>query len=103
MKKLYWTGYSNKAMVSSISEIEDIILAYGFIIDFKRYSDISLSLIVEVAGWKIEKLHQNLSQYMRMSNLEITGEQSEKENLLFLNITFSGTGRIKFEVPNVPG
>jgi len=103
MKKFYWSAYSNKPSVSNISEIQDIINNYGYIIDFKRYSDLTLALIVEVDECKIEKLYMDLRNHLTLSDWEILQNPSESECILFLNITFSGTGKIKIEVPDIPG
>jgi len=103
MKKFYWSAYSNKPSVSNISEIQDIINNYGYIIDFKRYSDLTLALIVEVAECKIEKLYIDLRKLVTLSNWEMPENTSEAECILYLNITFSGTGKIKIEVPDIPG
>jgi hypothetical protein len=104
MKNIFWTAYCNKERINAINDIEKIISNYGYIIDFKEFSDISLSLTLEVKELNIDKLFMDLKSYMSLNNFEKINSFSNKDVLIFLNITFiMGTGDLRIEIPAVPG
>ncbi len=103
MKRLYWSGYSKKDRITIISEIEEIVNRHGFIMDFKQYSDLTLMLSMEVAESKIEALYEDLCKSLTLGTWEKNNDPQEDECLIFLNITFLGTGRHIIEVPSIPG
>jgi hypothetical protein len=104
MKSIFWTGYCNTGRNIAISEIEKIISTFGFITDFNRFSDFSLSVSIELEERKIDKLYEELKRYMRLDDFEKLNSTSDLERRIFLNITFiKGTGNLRIEVPRVPG
>lgn len=104
MKRFYWTGYSNKQPNLAISEIEQIINHHGFLVDFKRFSDISISLIIEIQEQKAVKLYNDLKNYMVLTDSDFISSGSEEECTILFNITFTkGTGNLRIEIPSVPG
>jgi hypothetical protein len=103
MKRLYWSGYSKKERIYAISEIQEIVDRYGFIMDFKQFSDLTLMLSIEVAVSKIEALYEDLSKCLSLGTWENNNDPQEDECLIFLNITFPGTGKLTTVVPSVPG
>ena len=48
MENVFWIGYSNEERHSAISKIQSIISKYGDVVDFKIFSDISLSIKIEI-------------------------------------------------------
>ena len=52
MKRYYWNGISKDERIKSISEITTIVDRYAAIINFQRFSDISLSLVIEIEEYK---------------------------------------------------
>ena len=70
------------------------------------FSDLAISLTVEIEENQISNLHRELARILQVS-------ESEPENLninsnsdwwILLNISFSkGQGNLKVETPNVPG
>jgi len=104
MRKLYWTGYCNKERSAAISETEHIISSFGFITDFKRFSDISISMTIEIEEFKIDDLYIALKNYLSLSDFEKLNSDSGNECIIYLNTSFTrGTGDLLIEVPAVPG
>jgi hypothetical protein len=104
MNNIFWTGYCNKDRNIAISEIEKIVNTYGYIIDFKQFSDISLTLKIELEELNIDKLFLALGNYMNLNNFEILNSSSNRERSIFLNINFiQGSGDLRIETPAVPG
>ena len=104
MKRLYWTGICSEDRAKGISRIQEYINKYGFIIDYKYFSDISVSLIVEIEERKLKTLYEDMIKIIKISNYyELTSDKKTECTILF-NITFAhGTGNMKVEVPAVPG
>ena len=68
------------------------------------FSDISLSLIIEMEKSKVDLLFGDLKAYMEMKDFENLNSDSKKECSVLLNVTFSkGTGNMIIETPAVPG
>lgn len=104
VKNIFWTGYCYQNRVIAISEIEVIVNKFGYITDFKQYSDISIMIKVEIEELKIDDLHSTLGQYINLNNFEKINSMSQKERVIFLNITFTtGKGDLRVEIPAVPG
>jgi len=104
MGNIFLTGYSNDERHKAIHEIQSLVSKYGDIIDFKFFSDISLSMVIEINEFKIDKLYDDLSKKLGMNKFEYLNSISQTERTIYLNITFvKGTGSLKIEVPSVPG
>jgi len=104
MKRFFLTGYYSKERTTGVSEIERIINQTGFIVDFKMFSDISLSLTIEIEERKVDRLCDDLQTIMSLNSFNKLNLNSESECVVFLNITFTkGTGDLKIEVPSIPG
>jgi hypothetical protein len=104
MENIFWTGFSNGPRHEVISEIQNIVSRYGAIVDFKQFSDISLSLCIEIEELKIDSLRAELNQILGLDQSEAFNSVSKKERTIYLNITFNkGSGNLKIEVPAVPG
>jgi hypothetical protein len=104
MENIFWTGFSNGQRHEVICEIQNIVSRYGAIVDFKQFSDISLSLCIEIEELKIDSLRAELNQILGLDQSEAFNSESKKERTIYLNITFNkGSGNLKIEVPAVPG
>lgn len=104
MENIFWTGYSNDERHASISSIKNVVSKYGDIVDFKFFSDISLTMVIEIEEFKIDTLYNELANTLRMDKFENLNSVSKKERKVYLNITFAkGTGNLTIEVPFVPG
>lgn len=104
MENIFWTGYSLDERYSAISTIKMLISKHGDIVDFKLFSDLSLTMVIEIEEFKIDQLFDELVDYIKMDKFEYLNSISMKERTVYLNITFSkGTGNLRIEVPSVPG
>ena len=104
MGNVFWTGYCDKERIAAISEIERIVDLYGFITDFKQFSDISISIMIELEESRVDVLYNALKRFVNLNEYEGLHSTSNRERSIFLNITFSkGTGDLRVEVPAVPG
>lgn len=84
--------------------IQGVIAKYGDIVDVKLFSDISLTMTIEIDEFKIDRLYDELSAIMGMDKFERLDSISKKERTIYLNISFTrATGNLIIEVPSVPG
>jgi hypothetical protein len=104
MKTFFWSAYCHYERISAISEIQKIIARFGYILEFKKFSDISIVLTVEIEECKIDKLYSALKEYLSLNEFQKLDTLSDKECILFINTTFlKSTGDLRIEVPSVPG
>jgi len=100
----FWTAYSNDERHTAINKIQSVVSKYGDIIEFKFFSDISITLIIEIIESKIGKLNYELRDIIAIDKYDHYNSNSQIERTIYLNITFTkGTGNLKIEVPSVPG
>jgi hypothetical protein len=100
----FWTAYSNDERHSAIDKIQSVVSKYGDIIEFKFFSDISITLIIEIIESKIGKLNDELRDIIAIDKYDHYNLTSQNERTIYLNITFTkGTGNLKIEVPSIPG
>ncbi|HEY1045553.1 MAG TPA: hypothetical protein VGF79_03880 [Bacteroidia bacterium] len=100
MHALHWTAYTGHLRFSALQEVEKIINQYGFIANFKEFSDLTINIEIEIEPSKIEGLHKALSDYLTIDEPVEIGNLST----IYLNLTFgAGTGDLKIPVPEVPG
>jgi len=104
LKNIFISGYCLYDRNIAIYKIENTIDDFGFIIDFKIFSDISISFIISIDENKISELYDKLSAFLILDDIELPILESAKERIVFLKVTFSNaTGKIKTEIPAVPG
>lgn len=104
MENIFWKGYSNDERLSSITTIKELIARYGDIVDFKLFSDVSLTVVIEIAAFNVDKLYDELAENIGMDKFDYLHSIARKERRIYLNITFTkGTGNLIIEVPAVPG
>ncbi len=104
MDRIFWTGFCNDERHAAIHNIQQVVSMYGAIIDVHLFSDISLSMTIEIEEFKIDKLFAELAGEISMQKWESLNSISKKERTVYLNISFTkGTGNLKIEVPAVPG
>lgn len=100
METIFWTGYSNNERTIAIAEIERVINTYGYITDFKLFSDTSISMKIELEELNIDKLYVDLTKNLSLDSFESLRSSLKAERVIFLNITFvKGTGDLKIETP----
>lgn len=102
--RFYLVGYCGLDRIPGISTIEQVIDHYGYIIDFKMFSDISISFYIEIKENKIDEMIKHLKEVIIIDEFKELHSESETEDVILLNVTFTkGTGNMKIEVPAVPG
>ncbi len=104
MKNIFWTGFCNQERTAAISDLEKLVNHYGYITDFKLFSDISIAITIELQELNIDKLYNALKKYISLNDAESVNSVSSAERVIYLNITFmKGTGNLKIDIPAVPG
>ena len=107
LKKLRWEAFSGKDRNKTIEAIKNTIVNNdGSIMNFNLFSDLALSLSIEIEENQIQELHRELSTILTLSELRLPdlNLKSKKECLIFMNVSFSkGEGNLKNEIPDVPG
>jgi hypothetical protein len=104
MKNIFWKGYSHAERHAAINMIQNAISKYGYLVDFKLFSDTSMGVSIEIDECKIDGLYDELTKIIDLEDFEHLNSTSTKERKVYLNITFSkGTGNLSIEVPAVPG
>jgi len=105
--KLNWQVFSSEERNYTIQELKDSIAVNdGFITSFNLFSDLALSLQVEIEEKNIVKLYRKINSTMRISEQEPEpiDNNSVKDWWIFINLSFGkGKGDLLVEVPNVPG
>jgi hypothetical protein len=104
MKNIFWTGYCNEERQSVIPKIQHIVSKYGDVVDFKLFSDISLTIVIEIVESKIDLLNDELKNIIGIDPIDDMHSNSSLERTIYLNITFAkGSGNLIIETPIVPG
>ena len=104
MKRFFLKGVCSNDRNQAISAIRDAVNHFGFIIDYKRFSDVSISMCIEIEKRKIYSLHQKLKEFMRVEDIDEVESNSKVECLVLLNVTFTkSTGDMKIDAPAIPG
>ncbi len=104
MSSIYWTGICGKARNQAISDISAIINHHGYLTHFQLFSDVSLSMIIEIEERNVDALYEGLTKYLRIDDFVYINSNSAKERTILFNITFTqGRGTLRIEVPAVPG
>lgn len=104
MNHIFWTGYYALDRHIAIGEIEKLVGNYGYIVDFKQFSDLSMTIIIELEESRVDELYLALKNGMSLNDFDFLKSTSNRECTIFLNISFtSGTGDLKIDVPAVPG
>jgi hypothetical protein len=104
-KKLYWTAYNYiSERNAALAAVEQAIQPWAFITDYRMFSDMVLTLTVEVALSKVDALHAALSAMMVLDDSPSLQSESSDEIEIYLNVTFvKGSGDVRHVVPAVPG
>ena len=106
-KALQWEAFSKGKRTVIIENIKSAISQnHGYIVNFNMFSDLALTLSVEIEERHIPKLHLALLSVIDVSKIDASNisPSSNKEWLIAINISFSqGTGTMKQDIPEAPG
>ena len=101
---IFWKGICLKNRNVSISKLEDVIDDYGYIDDFREFSDISISFIISIRKLKLAALLEKLKSIISIEEQIESDAPQDDEITVFLHVTFSeAKGKLKIDVPSVPG
>jgi len=107
IRKLNWQVFTEQERNKAIEELKGKISSHGGdIINLKFFSDLALSLTIEIEENAIRKLYTSIQKSMTISELGFDKLNVKAGNKwwIFLNVTFrQGKGDLKIDVPNVPG
>ncbi len=99
LQKLNWQAYTNQNRNQITEQVKDAIsMSDGCIINFTLFSDLAMSLSIEIEENKIHHLHASIAKIIPLTELDLKQIQtdSQREWLIFLNISFSeGKGDLK--------
>ena len=105
--KLNWQAISSKERYAALEELKTTISqSGGYITNFKMFSDLALSLTIEIEEGRIPRLYTNLCKTLRIEEQldEDININSVKEWWILMHVSFSkGTGNLRIAVPAVPG
>jgi len=102
MNKSYWSGIINGEKTEAISEICSAIDKYAIILNFQRFSDISIGLVIEIEEQRLADLFVSLNKIMSIEGYKQCASDTKASRLVLLNVTFTkGTGDLLIEVPDI--
>ena len=103
MNRFYWSAICNKERLISISEIGAIIDKHGIILNFQRFSDISISFIIETDDDKAINLYNSLSEKVKIKESANDLINITSGCIILLDVVFTNsTGDLEIEVPDIP-
>jgi hypothetical protein len=104
MQHVFWKGYTEQERTIFIPSLQPVISSFGDIVDFKLFSDLGMTMTIEIKESCIDPLYIALTAHLNMDPVNPIHSHSSRERTLFLHISFSiGRGELKVEVPAVPG
>lgn len=107
IRKLNWRAYTSKDRLEVLEEVKRLVMtSSGYIVNFQAFSDLALSLSIQIEEKGIPDLWQALSSVLEVSDTELNhlNPNSESEWLIFIHISFTrGKGNLETIVPEVPG
>jgi hypothetical protein len=104
MASLFLSGVVAGAGVELIPRVQQIVSAFGDVINSRFFSDLSVSLEIELKGEDVKCMYDALQTVMRMD--EPKGDLSPPGVLVtaFLHVYFVyGRGELTVDTPVVPG
>lgn len=104
MRTFFWKGYWQDEPGLAIPILEQHLRPLGYIVDFKRFSDLALTIVIEISEHRIDTLYKALCKCMVMEDFTPLASNRQIERTLYLHISFSkGAGKLAIETPAVPG
>lgn len=107
LNKLNWQALSTNDRNEAIDELKNTISKNnGYIINFSLFSDLGLSLTIEIEEKSILNLYKEISKTLLISEPEPVNldKNSIKDWWILMNISFSkGKGDLKNNIPSIPG
>ena len=103
MKSIFWEIISSEDRIAGINHIKAVVDRYGSIMEFKKFSDLSMSLIIEMNSTDLDPFRNRLKEVASIMSESAEDMIPGQEIMLYLNITFAhGTGDLRHEIPDFP-
>jgi hypothetical protein len=103
IRKLNWELFSPQERASAIDELKrSINRCDGYIITCEMFSDLSMSVILEIEEKHISELHKELKKVVSISDLDkkLISNDTENEWTILMNISFARrTGKLRHQKP----
>ena len=100
MKRHYWTAICTEERLKAMADLTRIIDQYATILNFQRFSDVSLSLVLELEANKVSELQIALRQVLLLEGEDVAPTNTTKDCLVLMNVTFArGKGNLEVEMP----
>jgi hypothetical protein len=104
MKNIFWSGYSALGRYETISTVQKVVQPYGDITGFQPFSDLALTVTIELPERHTDALFAALGDVIGMDPAAPVTSVSDRERTVYLHINFAcGTGNLRTETPDVPG
>jgi hypothetical protein len=103
---LFLEAYTSLTRYEAIGRCEELILPYGFITDFRMFSNYALNLVIELPAGKVAPLLELLQHqdFLKLDKLPESLPGSNREVVLYLNLSFvHNDPELRIETPAVPG
>lgn len=101
---LFWIGITGKDRYQAIQEIEDCVSHFGFISEFKQFSDLDMNICIEVETAKVNDLFKALQSVIHLEDNKSDINLKKVNQVVYLHLSFlKGKGNLTTEVPAVPG
>lgn len=101
---LFWKASTGKDRYQVIQDIEACVSRFGFISEFKQFSDLDMNLCLEVETAKIANLLSALQNILHVDDQGSKPDLHKTSQIIYLHLSFlKGTGNLTIEVPAVPG
>ena len=103
INRYYWSGISSEERIKALSELTEIVDHNASILQFQRFSDISIGLCLEMPECRLNELQKALAVIMSVECPQTNLAHSAEDCIVLLNITFTrGMGNLEIEAPSFP-
>ena len=100
MKRHYWTAICTEERLKAMADLTPIIDQYATILNFQRFSDVSLSLVLELEANKVSELQRALREVLLLEGDDVAPTNAAVDCLVLMNVTFArGKGNLEVEMP----
>lgn len=107
VNKLYWEAFATRDRNITIDKMKTVISNNdGYIVNFNLFSDLALTMTIELPENQIPSLYDDLLNLTIITQTapETINDHSNKDWWVLLNISFKqGEGNLRSDIPEVPG
>jgi hypothetical protein len=87
-KKLYWKGYNYADRPVAVHTVESTVKPWGAVVDYKMFSDMVVTLTIEIEACKVDALYAELKPVLDLEDSPPIQMDSDIKIQIFLNMTF---------------